>query len=71
MDHQVEKVIEIVGRAEKGRAEAGDATLHVVSKTIKHITGVQVGAMAAQVRDGRISICKTTAKVSFVVEAEA
>lgn len=65
--HQVAKVIEIVGSSEKGWAEAADAAVHVASKSIDHITGVQVESMTAQVKDGKISAYKTTVKIAFGV----
>ena len=67
MKHQVAKVIEIVGSSEKGWAEAADAAVRVASKSIDHITGVQVESMTAQVKDGKISAYKTTVKIAFGV----
>lgn len=65
--HQVAKVIEVVGTSEEGWAEAADAAVRVASKSIDHITGVQVESMTAQVRDGKISAYKTTVKIAFGV----
>ncbi len=65
--HQVAKVIEIVGTSEDGWAQAADAAVRVASKSIDHITGVQVGSMTAQVKDGKISAYKTTVKIAFGV----
>ena len=65
--HQVAKVIEVVGTSEEGWAEAADAAVQVASKSINHITGVQVESMTAQVRDGKISAYKTTVKIAFGV----
>jgi flavin-binding protein dodecin len=67
-NHTVAKVVEIVGSSEKGWAEAADEAVRVASKSIKHISGVQVGAMTAQVKDGRIHRYKTTVKIAFGVE---
>lgn len=66
--HSVAKVIEIVGSSEAGWTEAADAAVAAANKSIKHISGVQVGAMTAQVRDGKIHTYKTTVKVAFGVE---
>lgn len=66
--HTVAKVIEIVGSSEKGWAEAADAAVGVASKSINHISGIQVGAMTAQVKDGKIHTYKTTVKIAFGVE---
>ena len=68
MDHQVAKVIEVVGSSNKGWAEAAETALQVASKSLKHITGVQIGAMTAQVKNGKIHTYKTTVKVAFGVE---
>ncbi len=65
--HQVAKVIEVVGTSEEGWAQAADAAVRVASKSIDHITGVQVESMTAQVRDGKISAYKTTVKIAFGV----
>lgn len=69
MDQTVAKVVEIVGSSQKSWADAADSAVEVASKTIKNITGVQVGAMTASVRDGKISTYKTTVKIAFGVEA--
>ena len=63
----VAKVVEIVGSSSEGWAEAADAAVQVASKSIKNITGVQVDAMTAQVRDGKIHTYKTTVKIAFGV----
>lgn len=67
-NHNVAKVIEIVGSSKKGWAEAADAAVQAASKSINHISGVHVGAMTAQVKDGRIDTYKTTVKIAFGVE---
>ena len=66
--HAVAKVIEIVGSSDKGWAEAADTAVRTASKSVKNITGVHVGAMTAQVKDGRIETYKTTVKVAFGIE---
>ncbi|NNF13438.1 MAG: dodecin domain-containing protein [Gemmatimonadetes bacterium] len=67
MKHQVAKVIEVVGTSEEGWTQAADEAVRVASKSVKHITGIQVGSMTAQVRDGKISAYKTTVKIAFGV----
>lgn len=69
MDQSVAKVIEIVGSSKKSWADAADAAVEVASQSINNITGVQVGAMTASVRDGKISTYKTTVKIAFGVES--
>lgn len=66
--HSVAKVIEIVGSSSEGWAQAADEAVRVASKSIKHISGVQVGAMTAQVKDGSIATYKTTVKIAFGVD---
>ncbi|MDH3207879.1 MAG: dodecin family protein [Gemmatimonadota bacterium] len=67
-NYAVAKVVEIVGSSKKGWAEAADTAVQVASKTIKNITGVQVEAMTAQVKNGKIAMYKATVKVAFGVE---
>jgi len=64
----VAKVVELVGSSDKGWAEAADAAVKTASRTIKNITGVEVIAMTAQVKDGSIATFKATVKVAFGVE---
>ena len=42
--------------------------MRVASKSVKHISGVHVGAMTAQVKDGKIQTYKTTLKIAFGIE---
>ena len=64
----VAKVVELVGSSDKGWSEAADAAVKTASKSIKNITGVEVIAMTAQVKDGSISTFKATVKVAFGVK---
>ena len=66
--YDVAKVIELVGSSEKGWSEAADVAVKTASKSIKNITGVEVTAMTAQVKDGGIVTYKSTVKVAFGVE---
>lgn len=67
-DYTVAKVIEVVGSSSEGWAEAADAAVRTASKSVKHITGVQVTSMTASAKEGRIETYKTTVKVAFGVE---
>ena len=67
-NHKVAKVIEVVGSSSEGWAEAADVAVRVASKSVKHISGVHVGAMTAQVKDGKIHTYKTTLKIAFGIE---
>jgi len=64
----VAKVIELVGSSEKGWSEAADVAVRTASKSIKNITGIELVAMTAQVKDGGIVTFKSTVKVAFGVE---
>ncbi len=64
----VAKDIELVGSSEKGWSEAADTAVKTASKSIKNISGVEVTAMTAQVKDGGIVTYKATVKVAFGVE---
>ena len=66
--HKVAKVVEIVGSSSKGWAEAADTAVQTASKSIKNITGVQVEAMTANVKAGKIDTYKTTVKIAFGVD---
>ncbi|MDH3269811.1 MAG: dodecin family protein [Gemmatimonadota bacterium] len=66
--HDVAKIIEIVGSSKEGWAQAADAAVRTASKSVKNITGVQVGGMTAQVNSGKISMYKTTVKIAFGVD---
>ena len=64
----VAKVIELVGSSEKGWSEAADVAVRTASKSIKNITGVELVAMTAQVKDGGIVTYRSTVKIAFGVE---
>lgn len=67
MSHAVAKVIEIVGSSKDGWAQAADQAVQVASKSINHITGVEVTSMTAKVEDGKIAMYKATVKIAFGV----
>lgn len=62
------KVIEIIGTSEKSWQAAADAALEEAKKTVKHISGIQVGEMSANVENGQVTGYRTTIKVAFAVE---
>ena len=68
MADRIAKIIEIVGSSEKSWAEAADNAVATAAKTVKGISGVQVMAMTARVKKGKIAVYKTTIKVAFGVE---
>lgn len=65
---RIAKVIEIIGTSDKGWQEAADNALDEARKTVKHITGIQVDHMSADVQDGRVTSYRTTLKIAFGVE---
>jgi len=65
---RIAKVIEIIGTSDKGWQEAADNALDEARKTVKHISGIQVDHMSADVQDGRVISYRTTLKIAFGVE---
>ncbi len=63
----VAKVIELVGKSDKGWEDAAANAVKAASRTLHNITGVQVMNMTAKVKDGKIVEYKTTVKIAFAV----
>jgi dodecin len=66
----VAKVIELVGSSESGWQGAVENALQEASKTIRHIHGVEVTHMTAEVQDSRITMWRATVKIAFAIERE-
>ncbi|MFW5696155.1 MAG: dodecin family protein [Phototrophicaceae bacterium] len=64
----IAKVIEIIGTSENSWQEAADNALKEAARTIKHISGVQVAQMSADIQDGMVKSYRTTLKIAFAVE---
>jgi flavin-binding protein dodecin len=64
----VVRVVELVGVSAEGWDDAAREVVARASKTVRHITGVDVVRRSGIVRDGRIVEYHTTLKVAFVVE---
>jgi flavin-binding protein dodecin len=64
----VVRVIEVVGVSEKSWSDAAQQAVSRVSKTVRHITGVDVLHSTATVKDGRIAEYHVNLKVAFIVE---
>jgi dodecin len=66
----IAKVIEIVGNSDKSWQDAAQAALNEAKKTIREITGVEVGDMTAKVdpNTGNITEYHTAVKIAFGVK---
>ena len=63
----VAKVIELVGKSEKSWEDAAANAVKAAARTLHDITGVEVIAMTAKVKNGKIVEYKTTVKIAFAV----
>jgi dodecin len=66
----VAKVIELVGSSDKSWQDAAQAALAEARKTIREITGMEVGDMTAKVdpKSGNITEYRTAVKIAFGVK---
>jgi dodecin len=66
----IANVIEIVGSSDKSWQDAAQVALEEAKKTIREITGVEVGDMTAKVdpTTGNITEYHTAVKIAFSVE---
>ena len=64
----VVRVIEIVGVSEKSWSDAAQQAVAHASRTLRHITGVDVLHSTGVVRDGRIVEYHVNVKIAFIVE---
>ncbi len=64
----VVRVIEMVGVSSEGWSDAARQAVARASRTLRHITGVDVLKSSAVVRDGKIAEYHVNVKVAFVVE---
>jgi flavin-binding protein dodecin len=64
----VVRVIELVGISEKSWSDAAQQAVARASRTIRHITGVDVQRSTAVVRDGKIAEYHVDLKVAFIIE---
>lgn len=66
----VVKVLELVGESTKDWTDAVQQAVAEAARTVRHITGVEVANLTANVRDGRITEYKANVKVAFAVEPD-
>jgi flavin-binding protein dodecin len=62
------RVVELVGISDKSWSDATQQVVMRASKTLWHITGLDVLHSSAVVRDGKIIEYHVNVKVAFVVE---
>jgi len=67
----VVRVAEMVGISTEGWEDAARQVVARASRTIRHITGLDLIRSTAVVSDGRITEYHITAKVAFIVEPAA
>lgn len=65
------RVAEMVGISTEGWEDAARQVVARASRTIRHITGLDLIRSTAVVSDGRITEYHITAKVAFIVEPAA
>jgi flavin-binding protein dodecin len=64
----VVRVIELVGVSSKSWSDAAQQAVARASKTLRHITGVDVLKSSAVVKDGKITEYHVNVKLAFIVE---
>jgi len=64
----VVKIIEIIGTSEKSWEDAAQTAVKKASETIHKITGAEVIAQTATVKDGAIREYRTTVHVAFALD---
>ena len=64
----VVRVVELVGVSDKSWGDAAEEAVRRTSKTMRHMTGLDVLHSSAVVRDGKIVEYHVNVKVAFVVE---
>ncbi|MDH3259977.1 MAG: dodecin family protein [Acidimicrobiia bacterium] len=62
------KVLEIIGISEKSFGDAVSQAVAKASETIEGITGVEVTAQTARVKDGKVTQYHATVKLAFAVK---
>lgn len=62
------KVLELVGSSKESWQQAAENAVREASKTVDHITGLEVANMTANVQDGLITGFSANVKVAFAVD---
>jgi flavin-binding protein dodecin len=64
----VVRVIELVGVSSKSWSDAAQQAVARASKTLRHITGLDVLKSSAVIKDGKITEYHVNVKVAFIME---
>ena len=64
----VVRVIELVGVSSKSWSDAAQQAVARASKTLRHITGLDVLKSSAVIKEGKITEYHVNVKVAFVME---
>jgi dodecin len=67
---QVAKVIELVGTSQIGWQDAVETAVREAAKTLRHISGVEVTNMTAEVQNNSIIAWRVTVKIAFSLETD-
>ncbi|MGD2090327.1 MAG: dodecin family protein [Candidatus Aminicenantes bacterium] len=62
------KVVELIGTSTKSWEDAAASAIKEAAATVKGITGLEVSAQTARVKDNKIVEYRTTVKIAFLVE---
>jgi len=62
------KIIEVLGVSKKSWEEAAEGALSAAKKSVRNITGLELTAQTAKVKDGKITEYHATCKIAFTVE---
>lgn len=62
------KVVELIGTSTKSWEDAAANAIEEASETVKGITGLEVSAQTAKVKNNKIVEYRTTVKIAFLVE---
>lgn len=61
------KVVELIGTSKKSWEDAAANAIKEASDTIQGISGLEVSAQTAKVKDNKIIEYRTTVKIAFLV----
>ncbi len=62
------KIIEVLGVSKKSWEEAAEGALSAAKKSVRNITGLELTAQTAKVKDGKIAEYHATCKIAFKVD---
>ena len=68
MTGKLAKITELVGHSDKSWQEAVEIAVTEAAKTVRGITGVEVGHFTGRVKDGKIIEYRADVKIAFGVE---